>query len=168
MARIAFVLGDGYEDSEFRTPYETLTEAGHDLVVIGKEKGQTVAGKRGDDEFTIEHTPDMVDASEFDALVIPGGWSPDRLRTDDGIVQLVRDIARANKPVAAICHAGSLLVEAGVVDGKRLTSYPSIRTDLVNAGASWVDEEVVVDGKLITSRKPDDLPAFTTAIQDAL
>lgn len=164
MARVAFVVGDGYEDSEFRTPYENLTEAGHELVVIGKEKGVVVSGKRGDDEVTIEATPDMVEPGEFDAVVIPGGWSPDRLRTDAGIVDLVRRISRDGRPVAAICHAGSLLIEADVVDGRTVTSYPSIRTDLRNAGAIWVDDEVVVDDNLITSRRPDDLPAFTEAL----
>jgi protease I len=105
-----------------------------------------------------------VSAGDFDALVVPGGYSPDKLRTDDKVVALVRDIGTADKPVAFICHAGSLLVEADLVRGRRLTSWPSIKTDLVNAGADWVDAEVVEDGNLISSRKPDDLPAFCEAI----
>ena len=109
-----------------------------------------------------------VSADQFDALVIPGGYSPDKLRTDEGIVSLVQKIAGADKPVAAICHAGSLLVEADAVRGRRVTSWPSVRTDLINAGAQWEDAEVVEDGNLITSRKPDDLPAFCAAILQRL
>jgi len=164
MARIAFVLADDFEDSEFKVPYDRVTGAGHEASVIGKEKGARVTGKRGNEWFVIEATPADVDAASFDALIVPGGYSPDKLRTNPEIVDLVRKIADAGKPVAAICHAGSLLIEADIVDGMRVTSWPSIRTDLENAGAQWVDEEVVEDGNLITSRQPDDLDAFCAAI----
>ena len=168
MARVAFVLGPDFEDSEFRVPYDRVTAAGHDVTVVGLEKGAEVAGKKGKERFTIEATPDMVDAGEFDALVIPGGYSPDKLRVNDGIVRFVRAIGEAGKPVAAICHAGSLLVDTELADGKTVTSWPSIRRDLENAGAEWVDREVVEDENLITSRKPDDLDAFTKALLDRL
>ena len=167
MAKVAFVLGDDFEDSEFKVPYDRIREAGHKVTVVGTETKE-VKGKKGKEKFTPEATPNDVSADQFDAVVIPGGYSPDHLRTDDGIVALVQKVNGADKPVAAICHAGSLLVEADAVRGKRVTSWPSIRTDLENAGATWVDREVVEDGNIITSRKPDDLPAFVNAIKARL
>ncbi len=168
MARIAFVLADDFEDSEFKEPYERLRAEGHEPTVVGKTAGATVNGKKGKEAFTVEAAPDSVSPADFDALVIPGGYSPDKLRTDEGVVKFVKGFFGSDKPVAAICHAGSLLVEADVLEGRTVTSWPSVRTDMVNAGAEWVDEEVVVDGNLITSRKPDDLPAFCEAILDRL
>jgi protease I len=168
MAKVAFVLADDFEDSEFKVPYDRIRDAGHDVTVIGTEAGKEVRGKKGKETFTLDASPADVDAGDFDALVVPGGYSPDKLRTDADVVALVRKIAGEDRPVAAICHAGSLLIEADLVDGKRVTSWPSIRTDLENAGASWEDAEVVVDGNLITSRKPDDLDAFTAAVLDHL
>jgi deglycase len=164
MAKVAFVLDNTFEDSEFAQPYEAVREAGHEAVVIGLEKGKKVSGKKGKETFVVERGPDGADVSEFDALVIPGGYSPDHLRTNPQIVDFVRGMTEAGKPVAAICHAGWLLAEADVARGRTLTSWPSIRTDLENAGASWVDKEVVEDGNLITSRKPADLPAFCDAL----
>jgi len=167
MAKVAFVLGADFEDSEFKVPYDRIREAGHKVTVVGTETKE-VKGKKGKEKFTPEATPKDVSADQFDAVVIPGGYSPDHLRTDDGIVSLVQKINGADKPVAAICHAGSLLIEADAVNGKRVTSWPSIRTDLINAGARWEDSEVVEDGNLITSRKPDDLDAFCAAILQKL
>ena len=168
MAKVAFVLADDFEDSEFKVPYDRIRGAGHDVTVIGTEAGREVKGKKGKETFTVEAAPTDVDAGAFDAIVVPGGYSPDKLRTDEGIVSLVRKVAGNDKPVAAICHAGSLLIEADLVDGRRVTSWPSIRTDLENAGATWEDHELVVDGPIITSRKPDDLDAFTGAILERL
>jgi protease I len=168
MAKVAFVLADDFEDSEFKVPYDRIREAGHEVTVIGTASGQEVKGKRGNESFTPETTPDQVSSADFDALVIPGGYSPDKLRTDDGVVKFTRDFFDSDKTVAAICHSGSLLVEADVVNGRTVTSWPSVRTDLINAGAEWVDKEVVVDGNLITSRNPDDLDAFCDAILEAL
>ena len=164
MAQVAFVLADDFEDSEFEVPYERIRGAGHRVSVLGPESGKEVRGKKGKVTFTVEATPDQVSPEDFDALVIPGGYSPDKLRTSPDVVKFVRAMFDGDKPVAAICHAGSLLVEADAVRGRTVTSWPSIRTDLVNAGASWVDREVVEDANLITSRKPDDLDAFVDAI----
>lgn len=166
MSKIAFVLADDFEDSEFSTPKATLTDAGHEVDVIGTEVG-IVTGKHG---TQVPVTTEVTDAdpSDYAALVIPGGFSPDRLRTDDDIVSFVRAMAGRDVPVAAVCHAPSLLIEAGLVEGRTMTSWPSIRTDLGNAGADVVDRDVVIDGRFISSRNPDDLPAFTAAILEQL
>lgn len=164
MARVAFVLADDFEDSEFKVPYDRLREAGHEVSVVGTDAGREVAGKRGRERVRIETTANQVDPGTVDALVVPGGWSPDRLRNDEGVVSFVRAVFNDGKPVAAICHGGSLLIEADVVDGMTLTSWPSIRTDLVNAGAEWEDRSVVEHDNLITSRKPDDLDVFCDAL----
>ena len=168
MARVAVVLAPDFEDPEFTGPRDALEEAGHTVYVIGSEAGAELTGKRGETSVTTDLAVADVEPGSYDALVIPGGYSPDKLRTDDDIVDFVRRLADADVPVAAICHAGSLLIEAQLVKGRRLTSWPSIRTDLRNAGAEWVDEEVVVDGRLITSRNPDDIPAFNAALLDQL
>jgi protease I len=150
MARVAFILDELFEDSEFQLPYDRVRGAGHEPV-------------------TIERGIDEVGPGEFDALVIPGGYSPDKIRTSPGMVALTRDMHQALKPVAAICHAGWMLAEADIVRGKTVTSYHSIKTDLRNAGADWVDQEVVEAvsdsaGTIITSRHPGDLPAFCDAL----
>lgn len=164
MAKVAFVLADDFEDAEFQVPYDRITGAGHQVTVVGSEAGRKVTGKRGTSTFAVEASPDQVHPSEFDALVIPGGYSPDKLRTDPGVVKLVQGLVERHRPVAAICHGPSLLVEADAVRRRTVTSWPSVRTDLTNAGAAWVDREVVEDGSLITSRKPDDIDAFVGAI----
>ena len=164
MAKVAFVLADDFEDSEFQVPYDRLTEAGHQVTVVGTEAGKEVRGKRGTSSYTVDAGPDEVDSADFDAVVVPGGYSPDKLRIDAGVVKFVQGVLENDRPVAAICHGPSLLVEADAVHRRTLTSWPSIRTDLTNAGAAWVDREVVEDGNLITSRKPDDVDAFVGAI----
>lgn len=168
MAHIAIPLAQDFEDSEFSVPYSQLKEAGHEIVVFGKQVGETVKGKRGEESFTVEKTAQGLSPSYFDALVIPGGFSPDHLRTDAQVVAFVRDFTKTGKPVAAICHGPQLLIEADAVNGKTMTSFPSIRKDLQNAGANWVDQEVVEDGNLITSRKPDDINAFVSTIKKHL
>ncbi len=168
MANIAVLLADDFEDSEFRVPYQQLQKAGHKLTVLGKKAGATVKGKKGKEEVAIDAAIADHRASEFDAVVIPGGYSPDHLRTEESAVRFVREIHDAEKPVAAVCHGPSLLIEADVVRGKTVTSWPSVRTDLKNAGAKWVDQQVAKDGVLITSRNPDDLDAFSAAIIQAL
>lgn len=164
MAKIAFILDEMFEDSEFQVPYERVKEAGHEPVVIGLEADKELRGKKGDVTTKTEVAAADVDADELAALVIPGGYSPDKIRTDRAMVGLTRSVYEAGKPVAAICHGGWMLAEADVVRDKTVTSWPSIKTDLVNAGARWVDQEVVEDGNLITSRKPDDLESFSKAL----
>lgn len=164
MARIALLLDDMFEDSEFRIPYDRLRQAGHEVVIVGREADKEVTGKRGKEKVKTQVASKDVSASEFDGVVIPGGYSPDRLRTDMKMVGLTREAFVSGKPVAAVCHAPWMLAEADIADGRTVTSWPSIRTDLINAGARWVDREVVEDANLITSRKPDDLEAFSAAI----
>ncbi|MBZ4411891.1 type 1 glutamine amidotransferase [Myxococcus sp. XM-1-1-1] len=164
MARIAFILADDFEDAEFRVPYDRVKQAGHEAVIIGLEAGEPVKGKKGEEVITPEKAVRNVSSREFDALVIPGGYSPDHLRMDIDMVGFVRDFFRADKPLAAICHAPWMFVEADIADGRTLTSWPSLKTDLINAGARWVDREVVEDGNVITSRNPGDLLAFSEAL----
>ncbi|HEX7038460.1 MAG TPA: type 1 glutamine amidotransferase domain-containing protein [Pseudomonadales bacterium] len=164
MAEIAVVIDQDYEDVELEQPLQCLKEAGHRLTLVGTEKGKQVEGKRHESKVTVECTPADVDAARFDALLIPGGYSPDHLRMNEDIVDFVRAFRDGDKLIAAICHGPSLLIDADAVAGRRLTSWPSVRRDLENAGGKVVDEQVVVDGNLITSRKPDDLPAFCEAI----
>lgn len=168
MARIAMPVGEDFEDSEFQEPYDRLQKAGHTVVVIGLEPGAEIRGKKGKSTATVEQTAGDADLEEFDALVIPGGYSPDHLRMDHDVVDFVRRFVESGKPVAVICHGPQLLIEADILEGRELTSWPSIRTDLENAGASWIDEEVVEDENLITSRSPDDLDPFCAAILDRL
>jgi deglycase len=164
MAKVALIMDEMFEDSEFRLPYDRIKEAGHEPLVVGLEKDKKLTGKQGDETVVTEATIDEVSEGDFDALVIPGGYSPDKIRANSKMVGLTRSMFQAGKPVAAICHAGWMLAEAGVVEGKTVTSWPSIKTDLINAGAEWVDQEVVEDENLITSRKPDDLEAFSKAL----
>lgn len=166
--KIAMPVGDDFEDSELTVPRDRLREAGHEIVFVGTKKGARVRGKRGDAAVEIDAAAGAVDPGDFAVLVIPGGYSPDHLRTDAAVVDFVRRFAASGKPVAAICHGPSLLIEAEAVKGRTLTSWPSVRKDLENAGASWVDREVVVDGTLVTSRKPADLDAFCAAIEEQL
>jgi protease I len=164
MARIALVLAEDFEDSELIVPLDYLREAGHAVTVIGGRRGDRVHGKRGHATATVDANAASVDAEAFDALVIPGGYSPDHLRLDRDVVEFVRRFSESRKPVAAVCHGPQLLIEAGVVEGRTLTSWPSVRTDLENAGAHWIDREVVEDENFITSRKPDDLDAFSRTL----
>ncbi|NDL60913.1 type 1 glutamine amidotransferase domain-containing protein [Phytoactinopolyspora mesophila] len=167
MARVAFIVDDVFEDSEFQEPYDHVKEAGHEAVIVGLSAGKEITGKKGS-KVTVEKGSTDVSADEFDAVVVPGGYSPDKVRTDANLVSLVRQAYEDGKPVAAICHAGWMLAEADILRGKTVTSYHSIRTDLINAGANWVDEELVTDGNLITSRTPKDLPAFNAALVAAI
>jgi deglycase len=164
MSKIAILVDEMFEDSEFRVPYDRLRDAGHQVEIVGRKAGTSVAGKSRKERATVEKSAAHVTVDDYDALVIPGGYSPDHLRTDPGAVRFTRDMALAGKPVAAVCHAPSLLIEADLAFGRQLTSWPSIKTDVINAGGRWVDREVVTDGNLITSRNPDDLPAFSDAI----
>lgn len=161
--RVAFLATDGVEQVELTEPWHALEDAGAEPVLVSLEPG-TIQGfehHEPGDEFPVDRTVADASADEFDALVLPGGvHNPDRLRTDDAAVAFVRSFAEAGKPIGAICHGPWLLVEAGLADGHTLTSYPSLQTDIRNAGGSWVDRDVVVDEGIVTSRTPDDLPAF--------
>ena len=168
MARIAFVVGADFEDSEFRVPYQALVDAGHTVEILGAVAGVEVFGKKHQEMVRIETAAGDADPRGYDALVIPGGGSPDHLRTDPGVVRFVKQMVEDRKLVAAVCHGPQLLIEADVVRDRTLTSWPSVKTDLLNAGAHWVDTDVTIDGHLITSRRPADLPAFTAAIESHL
>jgi protease I len=164
MAKIAMPLADGFEDSEFIIPDQRLRDAGHQVVVFGSEADEVVEGKRRRAQVRVQASAGELDVDAFDALVIPGGHSPDNLRTDRAVVDFVRRFCESGKLVAAICHGPQLLIEADAVQGRKLTSWPSVRKDLENAGAKWVDKEVVEDENLVTSRKPADLEAFSKAV----
>jgi len=161
--KIAFLATDGVEEVEYTEPRKAVENAGGTAELISIKNGEIQAVNHMDKAGTyqVEKQVKDADVDAYDALVLPGGVAnPDFLRTDPDAVRFVREFVATGKPVAAICHGPWTLVEAGVVDGRTLTSWPSLRTDLANAGATWVDEQVYVDGKLVTSRKPDDLPAF--------
>jgi protease I len=165
--KVAFLLTNGFEDSELAEPWKKVVDAGATGVIIAPESG-VVTGKRGY-QATVDVPVDWARASLFDALVIPGGRiNVGQLRKNEYAVGFVRDFFEADKPVAAICHGGWLLAAADVVQGRTLTSYPDIQEDMRQAGATWVDREVVVDGRLITSRTPADLPAFIAALVNAI
>ena len=169
--RILIMAADGFEQSELEVPLERLQDAGANIDIASIEMGDITGWDDDDwgDEIEVDIKISDVDIDDFDALVLPGGQiNPDLLRVNEAAVSLIRDFAATGKPVAAICHAPWLLIEAGLVNGRRLTCYKSIRTDVANAGATVVDEAVVVDGNIITSRCPDDLPAFCDAIIEAL
>jgi len=160
---VAFLATDGVEQVELTDPWKAVEEAGGTPELISLEDGVVQGFNHLDkaDTFSVDHTAQEADAAEYDALVLPGGVAnPDFLRADEQAVAFVRAFFDQAKPVAAICHGPWTLVEAGVVEGRTMTSFPSLKTDLRNAGAHWVDEEVVVDQGLVTSRNPDDLPAF--------
>jgi protease I len=163
--KVAFlVANEGVEQVELEKPWEAIREAGGEPDLIAPDPGEVQAFDHLDkgDTFTVDHAVAEADPGDYDGLVLPGGVAnPDILRTDERAVRFVRAFFEAGKPVAAICHAPWTLVEADVVEGRTLTSWPSLRTDIRNAGGNWVDEEVHVDGGLVTSRKPDDLEAFS-------
>lgn len=165
--KVAILATDGYEQSELLEPKRVLEEAGAEVSVVSLNSGEIKGwkDKNWSDPVAVDLTVDEAQAADFDALHLPGGViNPDKLRMDEKAVQFVKDFFRAGKPVSAICHGPWTLINAEAVQGKTLTSYVSIRKDLENAGANWVDQEVVVDGQLITSRKPQDLPAFNEKI----
>lgn len=162
--KVAFLATNGFEYSELTQPWDEIKGAGAEVELISLETGSIQgesAGKPKGDPLPVDKTVDEVSAGDYNALVLPGGLgNPDTLRTNDKAVQFVRDFFAQHKPVSAICHAAWMLIEAGVVDGRTMTSYPSVQTDLENAGATWVDREVVCDEALVTSRDPNDLDAF--------
>ena len=170
--KIAFLAADGVEQSELTEPWKAVQEAGGTPELVSLEDGE-IQGVESEiekrDTFTVDRVVADVDPSDYDGLVLPGGvMNPDKLRADADAVEFVRAFAEARKPIGAICHGPWTLVEAGVVADRTMTSYPSIRTDLENAGANWVDEEVVVDNGLVTSRSPRDLDAFCSKVVEEI
>ena len=171
MKNVMILATDGFEQSELMKPKEMLEDAGHTVHVVSLESGSIKAWDKDDwgKSVSVDKTLSDANVGDYDALLLPGGQiNPDLLRVEDKAVSLVREFNDAGKPIAAICHAPWLLIEAGLVEGKTLTSYKSIRTDMKNAGANVVDQEVATDGNIITSRNPDDIPAFTKALMEMM
>lgn len=169
--RVLILATDGFEQSELIEPRKALEQAGIETVVASPKSGEIKGWNHTDwgERVPVDARLDEVAAEDFDALLLPGGqMNPDALRLEDRVLELIEDFDDADKPIAAICHGPWLLVEADIVDGRTVTGWPSIRTDLENAGGDVVDKEVAVDGNLITSRKPDDIPAFSKALIEAL
>ena len=161
--KVAILSTNGFEDSELTAPREAVEAAGATAVVVAPEAG-TIEGKKGAN-VDVDLTTAEANAADFDALILPGGTgNADHIRMDEAAVAFVRELTQAGKPVGVICHGGWILTDADALRGVRMTSYPSLKTDLKNAGAEWVDEEVVADKRIISSRTPDDLPAFNKAI----
>lgn len=158
--RIACVLASDFEDSELRKPYDALVDAGHEVVIVSKQGGQELRGKKGKEVVKSDVGIDNASPDDFDALLIPGGYSPDQLRADDRFVEFTRAFFERERPVFAVCHGPQLLITADVVQGRTLTAWKTVQVDLAKAGAKVVDREVVVDRNLVTSRQPDDLDAF--------
>lgn len=168
MSKIAVIITDLFEDSEYTKPAQAFKNAGHELVHVGLKARQTVKGKKKGTPVKIDRAVKDVSVDEFGALFIPGGYSPDQLRVDENAVQFVKNFVQSSKPVFAICHAPQLLITAQVLKGRKITGWKSITQDIKNAGAEFVDQEVVEDGNLISSRSPDDIPAFIEACLNRL
>lgn len=170
--RIAFLVSsEGIERAELVEPWQSVADAGHTPQLLSPESGTVQLFEHLDkaDTQSVDVTVSEASVDDYDALVLPGGVAnPDNLRMDSDAVRFVADFVASGKPVAAICHAPWVLIEADVVRGKRLASWPSLQTDVRNAGGTWADEQVVVDGNLITSRNPGDIPAFTSALLEAV
>jgi protease I len=160
MSRIAVIIDRGFEDSEYTQPADAFQQAGHELVHIGLKAGSTVSGKKAGTQVAIDAAAADARPEDYDALLIPGGYSPDHLRADESAVSFVGDFMDTGKPVFSICHGPQILITADKLRGRTVTGYKSIIQDIKNAGADFVDQEVVADGSLITSRNPNDLPAF--------
>ena len=161
--RVVILAEEMYNEYELWYPYYRLIEAGADVTLVGSGSAETYKSKSGL-QVSVDTSADHVSTADYDGIVIPGGYAPDLMRRYPSMVKLVRDFFEAGKVVAAICHAGWMLASADIVQGKTVTCFFSIKDDLIHAGANYVDQEIVVDGNLITSRKPDDLPAFMRAV----
>ncbi|WP_079411454.1 type 1 glutamine amidotransferase domain-containing protein [Paenibacillus ferrarius] len=164
--KVAFLLADGYEDSEMKNPYEALTQNGNEVVIISLDKGAVLNGKKGTISYTSHLAAEEADAGDYVAIVIPGGKSPSVLLENEHVRSFVQKADQAGTTIAAICHGPQILAKAGLLQGRTLTSYPGIADEVREAGGTFVDKEVVVDGNLITSRTPADEPAFIQEIID--
>ncbi|MFD1170195.1 type 1 glutamine amidotransferase domain-containing protein [Oceanobacillus caeni] len=168
MANICFLLADDYEDSEMKSPYDAMNEAGHKTVIVGLEKGAELKGKKGTVSYTSDLSISEVKADDYDAVIIPGGSAPEALRVNDEVVEFVKQANEQGKVIAGICHGPQVMISADILKGVNATSYIGIRDDLKNAGSDFLDQEVVVDGNIITSRTPQDEPAFIREILNKL
>ena len=167
MKKIAILATNGFEESELKSPLDAMKNEGFEVHIVSEEKGKIKGWADGNwsNSYNVDKTLDEVSAKDYNALVLPGGViNPDLLRRNETALEFVRDFFKQHKPVAAICHGPQTLISADVVEGRTLTSFPSIRKDLENAGALWVDQEVVTDEALVTSRNPNDLPAFNAKL----
>jgi protease I len=158
--KIAVLIDEDFEDVEYSKPAAAYRQAGYSLIHVGIQKGKTVQGKHRETTVSIDESAHNVSVNDFDAVFIPGGYSPDRLRVDPYVVTFVKNFFQSGKPVLAICHAPQLLITAQVLQGRKITGWKSIVQDIKNAGAEYIDQEVVEDGNLISSRSPRDIPAF--------
>ncbi|MFO8010555.1 MAG: type 1 glutamine amidotransferase domain-containing protein [Dehalococcoidia bacterium] len=166
--RVAILVEADFEDDELLEPLKAMKDDGAEVTIVGSGSKKSYKGKRQKAKVTPDTAADKVNGSDFDAVIIPGGYAPDKMRLHQSMTALVKQAHDSGKVIAAVCHGPQLLISAGLVNGRRMTSWPSVAIDLRNAGAEWVDEEVVRDDNIITSRKPADLPAFNRAIIEAL
>ncbi|WP_226036094.1 type 1 glutamine amidotransferase domain-containing protein [Aquibacillus saliphilus] len=164
MAKVAFLVAPDFEDSEMKNPYERIREAGHDTVIIGNKKGVECRGKKGTVVYETELSTAEANPNDYDAVVIPGGSAPEELRVNDDTVNFVKKLNNHSKLIAGICHGPQVMISAKILDGKEVTCFKGIRDDVINGGASFKDEEVVVSDNIITSRTPVDEPAFIREI----
>ena len=166
--RIAILAEEDFEDSELMEPLRAMKDGGARVVVVGSGSKQSYKGKRGSITIAVDTTADKVKPEDFDAIIVPGGYAPDKMRLHQPMIDLVKKAHDQGKVIAAICHGPQLLISVDIVRGRRVTSWSSVAVDLKNAGATWVDAPVVIDNNIITSRKPADLPKFNKAIIEAI
>ena len=164
MAKVAFLLASNFEDSEMENPYKAVKKAGHEAVIIGNEKGITCTGKHKKVSYFTELSSKEVNAQDYDAVIIPGGAAPETLRINQATVDFVKNLDKDSKLIASICHGAQVMISADILKNKEATCFIGIRDDLINSGATYLDQEVVVSGNLITSRTPKDEPAFIREI----
>lgn len=166
--KMVMLIEQDFEDIEVSEPVRMFRSAGIQITVVGNEAGKTYTGKKGKINIKADVTPNEINVNDYSAIFIPGGYAPDKMRMHQSMVDLVKAFYDTGKIVAAICHGPQILISAGLVKGRRMTSWPSVAVDLKNAGATYIDEAVVIDGQFITSRKPGDIPEFTGAVIEAL
>lgn len=165
--RVIALVDEEFEDLELWYPVHRVREEGAEVHLVGDKAGKTYIGKYGV-PATSDYAFEDIDASVYDGVLVPGGWAPDKLRRYEGVLSIIRSMDKAGKPIGQICHAGWVLISAKILQGRTVTSTPGIRDDMENAGATWLDQEVVVDGHLVSARRPPDLPAYGKAFCDKL
>jgi len=162
--KMVMLIEQDFEDVEVTGPMKAFKDAGIQITIAGNDTSATYTGKRNKASFRADTTPEKINVQDYDVIYIPGGYAPDKMRLHQSMIDLVKKFQDAGKIIASICHGPQLLISAGLVKGRKMTSWPSVAVDLKNAGATFVDEPVVIDGNLITSRKPDDIPQFNKAV----